>query len=211
MFKRIYDILYQGFGPQNWWPVTSKNKKFEIILGTILTQNTSWKNVEKAIANLKKADLIDPKKIAKASKRTIARLIKPSGYFNQKAERLKIISDFLLQNKNLEKQSIKVMREKLLAVKGIGPETADSIILYAFNKPSFVIDSYTKRIFSRIGLCDSDIDYHNLQKKFHDALPKKTILYNEYHALIVELAKSSCSKKPVCDKCPVVKLCKKSL
>lgn len=211
MLNKVYNRLYREFGPQNWWPVTTKNKQFEIIIGAILTQNTSWKNVEKAIKNLKENNLITPTKIAKTNKKSLAKLIKPSGYYNQKADRLKIISNFILKNKNLEKQSIKTIRNKLLQVKGIGPETADSILLYAFNKPSFVIDAYTKRIFSRIGLCNKKINYYKLQNKFHKNLPKQTKLYNEFHALIVELAKTNCTKIPNCIDCPITKICKKSL
>ncbi len=211
MLDKIYNILYKEFGPQKWWPTTTKNKQFEVILGAILTQNTSWKNVEKAIKNLKQKNLIHPTKIAKSNQKSLAKLIKPSGYYNQKADRLKIIANFIIKNKNLEKQSIKIIRNKLLNVKGIGPETADSILLYALNKPSFVVDAYTKRIFSRIGLCKKEIDYHELQKIFHKSLPKKTKVYNEYHALIVALAKKNCSKKPICRNCPITKLCKKSL
>jgi len=214
--KRIYSILYKRFGPQGWWPLTlegqlhpkhhgkaPKNDKqrFEIIIGAILTQNTNWKNVEKAICNLNKEKLININKIKKINKKRLASLIRPSGYYNQKAERLKIIADFISQNKNPK-------REQLLEIKGIGPETADSILLYALQKPFFVVDAYTKRIFSRLGLCNGKCSYGELQKLFHKNLQKKIKLFNEYHALLVELGKNHCKTKPICKNCPINKLCK---
>ena len=201
MLLKIYDILYRTFGSQRWWPVTSKNKQFEVVIGAILTQNTSWKNVEKAISNLRKEKLIDARKIKGMHTRRLAKLIRPSGYFNQKAERLKIIADFFLKNKNPN-------REELLQVKGIGPETADSILLYAYNKPFFVVDLYTKRIMSRIGLCKTGARYDEVQEMFHK-LPRDAGMFNEYHALLVELAKQHCMKKPECRGCPVYKQCKR--
>ncbi len=214
--QNIYNILHKKFGPQRWWPTTlegelhptyhgkklTEKQKFEVIVGAILTQNTSWKNVEKAIFNLNKAKLLNIDKIRSAEERTIAKLIKPSGYFNQKAKRLKIIADFLSKNK-------KPSRDELLAVKGIGHETADSILLYAFNKPFFVIDAYTKRIFSRIGICKDRCSYEELQKIFHDSFPKSQRIFNEYHALIVELAKQHCTKKPDCSSCPLSRFCER--
>lgn len=201
-FKRIYDILYTEYGKQGWWPVKTKNKQFEVIIGAVLTQNTNWKNVEKALINLEKEKLISIDGIRKVRKDRLAKLIKPSGYYNQKAERLKIIAEFFSKNKN-------PTRAELLAVKGIGPETADSILLYAFGKPVFVIDAYTKRIFSRIGMCDGNCEYNELQEKFHSALPKNVKMFNEYHALIVELAKRNCKKKAECNGCPINRLCEK--
>ena len=215
--QKIYSILYKKFGPQGWWPTTLENElhpkhhgiaprndkeKFEIIIGAVLTQNTNWKNVEKAIFNLNKAKLVDINKIKKINKKKLASLIRPSGYYNQKAERLKLVAGFFNKNKN-------PTREELLVIKGIGPETADSILLYAFNKPFFVVDAYTKRIFSRLGFCDGKCSYDELQQLFQKNLPKKTKLFNEYHALLVELGKNYCKKKPVCTSCPLNKLCKK--
>lgn len=223
MFRKIYLLLYREFGPQGWWPVNGEYNKnnfdiprnseerFEIILGAVLTQNTSWKNVEKALFNLRKANIFSPEKILKTSQSRLAELIRPSGYYNQKAERLKIVSQFFIGNKNLADLPVSELREKLLSVKGIGPETADSIILYAFRKPIFVVDAYTKRIFSRLGICSKGIDYHSLQDLFHANLKKNLSLFNEYHALLVELAKRHCSKAPVCSSCPLTKMCKKSL
>ena len=199
---QIYNILFQQYGPQKWWPTRTKNKQFEVIIGAILTQNTNWKNVEKALINLEKENLISKNKILSTNKRKLASLIKPSGYYNQKAERLKLAAKFFSKHKNPS-------RQQLLAVKGIGPETADSILLYAFNKPIFVIDAYTKRIFSRIGMCKNKCDYHELQEIFHKSLPKKVRMFNEYHALLVELAKKHCTKQPSCKSCPINKLCEK--
>jgi len=194
----LYKTLLKEYGKQSWWPTTSDNKRFEIILGAILTQNTSWKQAEKAIANLKKNDLISQEAIKKVSLRKLASLIKPSGYFNQKAKRLKIINQFLEKNKN-------PTREQLLEVNGIGPETADSILLYAFNQPYFVIDAYTKRIMQRIGYKEEC--YDELQCLFQNNLPKDYKIYNEFHALFVEHAKTYCRKKPLCQKCPLNSRC----
>ncbi len=212
MIKKIHDILLKRYGPQRWWPTTlegelhptyhgktpNNKQRFEIIIGAILTQNTSWKNVEKAIINLNKEKLLSIEKI-KSSKK-LPSLIKPAGYYNQKAERLKVVADFFLKNKS-------PTREELLAVKGIGPETADSILLYAFQKPFFVVDAYTKRIFSRIGFRFSS--YDELQNLFYSSLPKNIRLYNEYHALLVELAKNHCKTKPICKGCPIYSKCKR--
>jgi endonuclease-3 related protein len=214
--QQIYKILHKAYGKQGWWPTTPKNQlhpkhngihpkttkqKFEIIIGAILTQNTSWKNVEKAIFNLNKEKLVNINKIKKVKRKKLASLIRPSGYYNQKAEKLKIAAEFFSKNKNPK-------RSELLAVKGIGPETADSILLYAFQKPYFVIDAYTKRIFSRIGICKPDIKYEDLQSIFHKNL-KNTKIFNEYHALLVELGKQFCTTKPKCNNCPVNNSCKK--
>jgi len=194
----LYKTLLKAYGRRGWWPTTSDNKKFEIILGAILTQNTSWKQVEKAIANLKNNDLISQEAIKKVSLRRLASLIKPAGYFNQKAKRLKIINQFLEKNKN-------PTRDQLLEVNGIGPETADSILLYAFNQPSFVIDTYTKRIMQRLGYKEES--YGGLQALFQDNLPNDYKIYNEFHALFVEHAKTYCRKKPLCQKCPLNSRC----
>ena len=210
----VYKQLLSKFGPQGWWPLTIKgnhskhhvgkpkttNHQFEIIIGAILTQNTNWKNVEKALYSLSKNNLIDVNKIKKIKKEKLAELIKSAGYYNQKAERLILISEFISKNPS-------PTREQLLNVKGIGPETADSILLYAYNKPFFVIDAYTKRIFQRLG--HKADNYEEWQKLFTNNLPKDTQLFNEYHALLVELGKNHCKNKPVCNKCPVKGMCKK--
>lgn len=189
-------------------------KKAEILKGKILerpkkitkedmfTQNTSWKNAEKAIFNLNKDNILEINKIKSINQKKLANLIKPSGYYNQKAERLKIAAEFFSKNKSQT-------RQQLLEVKGIGPETADSILLYAFNQPIFVVDAYTKRIFSRIGICKDECKYDGLQNIFHENLPKDHKLFNEYHALLVALGKKYCTKQPNCKECPIAKLCSK--
>jgi endonuclease-3 related protein len=227
--KHLFKILHKTFGNQNWWPTTLEGElhpsyhgkriddrqRFEIIVGAILTQNTSWKNVEKAIFNLNKEKALTTEKLKNISQKHLAQLIRPSGYYNQKAERLKIVADYFSNKKidelkqTKQRKDIEELREELLSVKGIGPETADSILLYAFNKPIFVIDAYTKRIFSRIGLCKDRCRYEELQQLFHNSLKPNPKLFNEYHALIVELAKQHCMKKPDCNKCPISKFCKK--
>jgi endonuclease III related protein len=202
MIKKVYDILYRECGPQHWWPCSSKNN-FEIIIGAILTQNTSWNNVERAIKNLKKHNLIDIDKIIKIDNEKLADLIRSAGYYNQKAERLKIVAKFF-------KDCKKIDREALLNIKGIGPETADSILLYTYNKPYFVIDAYTKRIFSRLGIIRAD-DYQEIQEIFEKNLPQDPKLFNEYHALIVNLGKNICKKKPLCKECPLNNICKHNI
>jgi len=208
-----YKELYKAFGKQNWWPIQGiKNPEFEIIIGTILTQNTAWRNAEKAIVNLCSNDLIDIDVIKGISLNKLSRLIKPAGYYNQKAERLKILAKHLSDYPSVKvffNRPLDELRKELLSITGIGPETADSILLYAGNKPSFVIDAYTRRIFSRVGICEQDIDYHDLQKIFIDSLKSDIQLFKEYHALIVECAKLFCKKKAQCKSCPLTKLCKK--
>jgi len=201
----IYKRLYKEFGPQHWWP---GDTAFEVIAGAILTQNAAWTNVEKAISNLKRKRLLTPKALSKAKTSKIAKLIKPSGYYNIKAKRLRSFLDFLSKEFGL---SVKKMissdglslRKALLRVKGIGPETADSILLYAANKPFFVIDAYTRRILGRHKLIRKEATYEELQDMFMSKLPKSAKLYNEYHALIVRAGKELCRKKPKCWKCPL--------
>ena len=220
----IYNKLNSCFGPQHWWPVTPEGKlhpeysggpknekqQLEVCFGAILTQNTNWKNVEKAIINLNKNKLIDIKKIKNVKNKKLAQIIKSSGYHNQKAKKLKNFCDFLLKNYNgnlrlLLKNNITKLRNELLSINGIGPETADSIILYAAKKPIFVIDAYTKRILNRIG-CKEE-KYDGLQRLFMQNLPTSEKLFNECHALFVELGKNVCKKEPLCEKCPVSKYC----
>lgn len=193
----IYNILLKEFGRQNWWPVKSRDKKSEIIIGAILTQNTSWKNAEKALDNLEKENLISLAKIKDTNINKIKKLIRPSGFYNQKAERLKEIAEFFFRNKPT--------REQLLNLKGIGKETADSILLYAYNKPFFVIDAYTRRIMERLGYKFES--YEELQQLFMKALPKDYKTYKEFHALLVELAKRNCRKIPVCEGCVLRSRC----
>lgn len=203
---KIYKLLYERFGPRHWWP---GDTKLEIIIGAILTQNTAWVNVEKAIANLKSARLLKVKGLSRVPKKRIARLIRPAGYYNIKSQRIKNFLGFLNTAyggsiKRMFSTETRRLRTEILDVKGIGPETADSILLYAGEKPAFVIDAYTKRIFSRHGYIREDASYEAVQAIFLRHLPKDVRLFNEFHALIVELGKDLCkSKKPLCNKCPI--------
>ena len=219
--QNMYENLYKHYGPQGWWPLLSeakrpgfdergyhKNKynypttnqqRFEIIVGTILTQNTSWKNVEKALKELK--NIMSPEQILATPTHTLAELIRSSGYFNQKAERLKIVATFLQEQgwETLLSRKTEQLREQLLSLKGVGPETADSILLYAFNRDSFVVDAYTKRILSRIGLTQKKASYEEVKELIEKTLNAKH--FNEFHALFVEHAKQFCKKKPDCNTC----------
>lgn len=197
--------MYDHFGPLHWWPGDSP---FEVMVGAILTQNTSWANVERAIQNLKEKDLLDPHKLLNLSHEELAALIKPSGFFNIKARRLKEFVNFFIHEYNgsvekMKEEELWYLRNKLLKVKGIGKETADSILLYALDMPIFVIDAYTKRIFSRHHIIPSDMDYDALQHFFMENLPQDLRLYNEYHAQIVLTGKTYCRKKPLCNICPL--------
>ncbi|RJQ39871.1 MAG: endonuclease III domain-containing protein [Nitrospiraceae bacterium] len=201
----ICDKLFKFFGPQNWWP---GDTPFEIAVGAILTQNTNWGNVEKAINNLKKANVLNSKAIHDMPVKKLASLIQPSGYFNIKAKRLKSFINFLMNDyhgsmKNMKKEEMHSLREKLLSVNGIGPETADSILLYALDKPIFVIDAYTKRVLSRHNILGHDEAYDKFQELFHLSLKKDVKLFNEYHALFVRVGKMFCKPKPRCEKCPL--------
>ena len=203
---KIYNSLYNYFGPLNWWP---GDTPFEIMVGAILTQNTSWSNVEKAINNLKKENLLEPRKLYRISREELAQLIKPSGYYNIKARRLKnfinlFVNDFEGSAKKIFSGDSGELRKKLLNVNGIGPETADSILLYAGRKPFFVVDAYTKRIFSRHKLISKDSTYYQIQEFFTNNLDRDVKLFNEFHAQIVMLGKTICtSKNPDCAKCPI--------
>lgn len=203
--QSIYLILLESLGPQHWWPGDSA---FEMMVGAILTQNTNWINVEKAIANLKKAHLLDPSKLLNLRHDRLAKLIRPAGYFNVKTKRLKnFLSYFVERYKGradlMKKRPLKLLRNELLAVNGIGKETADSILVYALGKPIFVCDAYTKRIFVRHGLVGKDADYDRLQAIFMKSLARNAKVFNEYHALIVNVGKNFCRTTPRCDKCPL--------
>lgn len=193
---QIYERLLAHFGKQDWWPCKT-GKRFEIITGAILTQNTNWKNVEKALDNLSKEKLLSRNAIKKAPTSKLASAIRPSGYYKQKAKKLKAFASF----------SGDITRENLLSIWGIGPETADSILLYAYNKPYFVVDAYTKRVFSRLRMLKGNEDYEEIRHYFESRLPKNVKIYKEFHALIVELAKNYCKKQPLCNNCPLAKNC----
>ncbi len=201
----IYNKLYSHFGPQHWWPGETP---FEVAVGAVLTQNTNWGNVEKAIDNLKREGKLNASAIHKITTESLAALIKPAGYFNVKAKRLKHFVSFLMKDyggsmSRMKDAKLPSIREDLLRVNGIGPETADSIILYALEKPVFVIDAYTKRVLSRHNILDHGSSYETFQQLFHLNLGRDVQLYNEYHALIVRLAKEFCRTKPVCTGCPL--------
>ncbi len=219
MVLKVYDILLKEYGRQGWWPILdiSENKfiysplfsykekneeeKFEISIGAILTQNTSWKNVKPALFNLKKNNLLNKNKLQKISHNELAQLIKSAGYYNQKAKKIIAFANF----------DSEITRENLLSIWGIGEETADSILLYAYNKPYFVIDAYTKRIFSRIKKEYNFGKYSHWQDFFMRNLPEDFKIYNEYHALLVNLGKFVClKKKPHCMECPLYELCEKN-
>jgi len=204
----IYRLLYDAFGPQHWWPGETR---LEIITGAILTQNTSWANVEKAITNLKSANCLTPKKLHHVDTAQLAQLIRPAGYYNIKANRLKNFIDWLFDNydgelTNLESIDTDQLRAELLAIKGVGRETADSILLYAFDRPVFVVDAYTARVVFRHGLIGPDADYEQLRELFESSLPQDIQLFNEYHALLVRVGKEFCRPKARCTGCPLEKL-----
>ncbi|MFH1022759.1 MAG: endonuclease III domain-containing protein [Planctomycetota bacterium] len=202
---KYYTTLFRAFGPQRWWPADTP---FEMMVGAILTQNAAWANVEKAIANLRAARVLSPRRMSALSPRRLSRLIRPAGYFNVKEIRLRAFLDFVNREcggsvLRMFRGETGVLRGKLLAVYGIGPETADSILLYAGNRPVFVIDAYTRRIFSRHGIIRGDEDYEELRALFERNLPRSAPMWNEYHALLVRAGKDFCRKSPRCRECPL--------
>lgn len=205
----VYRALYKAFGPQHWWPAKTP---FEVMVGAVLTQNTAWSNVEKAVASLKRERLMTPAGLDRIPGRRLAALIRPSGYYNIKTKRLKNLAGFIRDHysgslRRMFSSDPGELRNDLLQVNGIGPETADSILLYAANAPSFVVDAYTKRVFSRHRLIAPDADYDTVRKMFMESLPADARLYNEFHALIVRVSKEYCRKKnPLCPLCPLVSL-----
>ncbi|MBI5075154.1 MAG: endonuclease III domain-containing protein [Nitrospirae bacterium] len=204
----IYRKLFAAFGHQHWWPGDSP---FEVAVGAILTQNTNWSNVEKAIANLKREKALSAEKLHRMPALHLAGLIRPAGYFNVKAKRLKNFIDLLHEEyqgsmTGMAAETLPAIRKKLLSVNGIGPETADSIILYALEKPVFVIDAYTKRILSRHAIIHNAESYETCQELFHTKLRNDVSLFNEYHALIVRLAKDFCRPDPRCSGCPLERI-----
>jgi endonuclease-3 related protein len=201
----MFDLLLAHYGPRNWWPAETA---LEMMVGAILTQNTNWKNVEKAIENLKKKSLISLDALYSVSTAELAQEIRQAGYYNIKARRLKNLINFIVNHYHGDLDTLlgdetRTLRRGLLSVNGIGPETADSILLYAANRPVFVIDAYTHRILSRHGMTEEQVTYQELQELFMDNLPDDSSLFNEFHALIVETGKDFCRKKPLCDKCPL--------
>lgn len=203
---RIYQSLLRHFGPQGWWPGKSR---FEVIVGAILAQNTAWANVEKALAHLRAKGALSVEGFSSLPFEELARLIVPSGYYTIKAKRLQAFWDFLRKRYGgslgrMFKQDPSTLRDELLAVPGIGEETADSILLYAGRHPTFVVDAYTKRVLWRHGLIDQKASYQEVQRLFLENLPKDSALFNEYHALFVAVGKRFCRKEaPRCDNCPL--------
>lgn len=210
-WRAPYDLLFHRYGPQRWWPGETP---FEVMVGAVLTQNTAWSNVEKAIARLKAAGALDCRRILDLPDADLAELIRPAGYFNVKTKRLKALCRFLLDAGVADRPEalagtapLPTLRRELLAVNGVGEETADSILLYALGQRSFVVDAYTRRIFTRLGLLAGDETYAGIKDRFESGLPATTQLYNEYHALIVRLGKDHCRPKPRCAHCPLTPIC----
>ncbi|MDX8392706.1 MAG: endonuclease III domain-containing protein [Mariprofundaceae bacterium] len=203
--QRIHDLLLAAYGPQHWWPADSP---FEVMIGAILTQNTNWRNVEKAIANLKCADALNAEAISGMDEANLRDLIRPSGFFNQKAVRIKLFCAFYIRHgKENGLKKLPAPRASLLEIKGIGPETADAMLLYALAIPVFVVDAYTRRIFSRLGLLSEAASYDATQALFMRHLPPEVSFFNAYHALIVQHAKQHCRVKPDCADCPLQQGC----
>jgi endonuclease-3 related protein len=205
LLMTVYHKLYKAYGPRHWWPGETP---FEVMVGAILTQNTSWGNVEKAIRRLKAKGVLNPQGIHRLKRSRLASLIRSSGYYRIKAVRLKSFMDFLFAEydgdlRRMKRERVVALRKELLGVKGIGPETADSILLYALKKPIFVIDGYTKRVLSRHGVISEKASYEEVQRLFMDHLPHDEKLFNEYHALFVHLGKTLCRKIPRCEICPL--------
>lgn len=205
----IYNLLLEAYGKRNWWPAKTP---YEMMIGAILTQNTAWPNVEKAIANF--CDRLSPEFIDAVSKEELAEIIRPSGYYNQKADRLKAITEWFKKYsydiKNARQVDGKILRKELLDVKGVGRETADSILTYALGKPFFIVDTYTRRILYRIGY-DIPKGYDEVRLKIEENVPRDLYIYNEFHALIVEHAKNHCKKVPNCKGCPLDAKCQKRI
>ena len=212
VLMEIYNLLFSALGPQNWWPAETE---LEMMVGAILTQNTSWNNVEKAIQNLKEKDLLSIKGLSQIPASILAGYIRSAGYYNIKAKRLKNLIKFIEDKYNgdidrLLSLDTDTIRKELLSVKGIGMETADSIILYGAGRPIFVVDTYTHRILTRHGLIEEEAGYNDLQLAFMDNLPNDAELFQEFHALIVKTGKDFCRKRPLCPNCPLEDLSKET-
>jgi endonuclease III related protein len=209
MLRDVYERLLSAFGPQKWWPGESP---FEIVVGAVLVQNTAWRNVERAIQNLRDAGVMQPRALYALPEAELAELIRPAGYFQVKARRLRNLLRLIVEqyDGSLEAMfstDLASLREELLSVNGIGPETADAILLYAAEKPTFVVDTYTHRVLARHGWIDYEAGYHDIKDHFESSLPADAALFNEYHALLVRLGKEYCRKTgPKCEACPLVVL-----
>ncbi len=213
--EEIYNILFRYYGPRGWWPLIrpggsrpeyfvtleSREQVFEVAVGAVLTQNTAWRNAAGAVAELNRTGNLNPGRILDLDQRKLAGIIRSSGYYNMKARKLKALARFFSGDREFT-------RDQLLSVYGIGPETADSILLYGFGEPSFVVDAYTCRIFSRIGILKKSPEYNRVKEYFELHLPGDPGLYGEYHALIVEHAKNFCRRSPLCGGCPLDRICR---
>lgn len=204
-----FERLHATFGPQHWWPGDSP---FEIMVGAVLVQNTSWRNVERAIQNLRDAGVMEPHALFALSPEQLAELIRPAGYYQLKTKRLRNLLRLIVEQydgtlDDMFNVGLSSLREELLSVNGIGPETADAILLYAAGKPTFVVDTYTNRILARHGWIDYEASYEDIKDHFESALPADAPLFNEYHALLVRVGKDFCKRsKPECEKCPLAEL-----
>ncbi len=210
-WRTPYRLLHRRYGPQHWWPGETP---FEVMVGAVLTQNTAWGNVEKAIANLRASGALDARALLALPDAELAERIRPAGYFNVKARRLKSLCGFLLEEgvaaqpaRLRERAPLPELRRRLLAVHGVGEETADSILLYALGLPVFVVDAYTRRIFGRLGLLEGRETYAAIRRAFEEHLPADAALFNEYHALVVQLGKAVCRPRPRCGECPLAAIC----
>ena len=206
--KQVYDILFKALGPQYWWPGDSP---FEVMVGAVLVQNTSWKNVERAIANLRDAGVLEPHALYALPPAELEQLIQPAGYYRVKAKRLRNLLRYVVNGYDgsidaMREIDAERLRKELLSVNGIGPETADSILLYALEKPVMVVDAYTHRVWARHGWVNYDTDYRQLQQEVASGLPVEAALFNELHALIVQVGKQWCKRVPKCDQCPLRRL-----
>ena len=206
--QEVYDRLLAAYGPQQWWPGDSP---FEVLVGAVLVQNTSWKNVEGAIRNLAAADLLAPGALYDIAQEELEELIRPAGYYRVKARRLRNLLAMIVERYDgsldaMFQTPLETLREELLSVNGIGPETADSILLYAGNLPTFVIDTYTHRVMARHGWVGFEAGYEELKDYFESGLARDATLYNEYHALLVHVGHTHCRKQPRCDGCPLAEL-----
>jgi endonuclease-3 related protein len=203
--REIYDRLFAAYGPQHWWPGETP---LEIMVGAVLTQNTSWKNVELAIANLRDAGVLSPSALYALGVEELAELIRPAGYFRVKAVRLRNLLRLVVEQYDgsldaMFATGLGALREELLSISGIGPETADAILLYAGKLPTFVVDTYTARVLKRHGWIEPEADYYAIKDYFEDALENDEPLFNEYHALLVQVGKQHCSRAPKCAGCPL--------
>jgi endonuclease-3 related protein len=201
----IYERLWKAYGPQHWWPAESL---LEVMVGAVLTQNTNWRGVEKSIAKLKQHNLLVFHELQTVATEKLAQLIKPAGYFNLKARRLKNLIEFVTEAyagdfETMTRVETGRLRKELLAVNGVGPETADSVLLYGFQRPVFVVDTYTCRVLSRHGLIGEKVSYQEVQELFSKHLPLDLTVFNEYHALLVKVGKLHCQRRPSCHGCPL--------